>query len=64
MFASNIVIGYVTVEILRSYGRNQRKAEKLPDSPQRNPGADGMTAEQHYFPPFRCACPRICLNGL
>jgi NADH-quinone oxidoreductase subunit H len=32
MFASNIVIGYVTVEILRSYGRNQRKAEKLPDS--------------------------------
>ena len=32
MFASNIVIGYVTVEILRSYGRNQRKAEKLSDS--------------------------------
>ena len=27
MFFSNIVIGYITVEILRAYGRNQRKAE-------------------------------------
>jgi NADH-quinone oxidoreductase subunit H len=34
MFFSNIVIGYVTVEILRSYGRRQRKAEATL-SPQR-----------------------------
>ncbi len=27
MFFSNIVIGYITVEILRAYGRKQRKAE-------------------------------------
>lgn len=27
MFFSNIVIGFITVEILRAYGRNQRKAE-------------------------------------
>jgi NADH-quinone oxidoreductase subunit H len=27
MFFSNIVIGYIAVEILRAYGRNQRKAE-------------------------------------
>jgi NADH-quinone oxidoreductase subunit H len=31
MFGSNIVIGYVTIEILRAYGRKQRKAEKIPD---------------------------------
>jgi NADH-quinone oxidoreductase subunit H len=31
MFGSNIVIGYVTIEILRAYGRKQRKAEKRPD---------------------------------
>ncbi|HEX7621361.1 MAG TPA: NADH-quinone oxidoreductase subunit NuoH [Anaerolineales bacterium] len=34
MFFSNIVIGYITVEILRSYGRKQRKAEATL-SPQR-----------------------------
>jgi NADH-quinone oxidoreductase subunit H len=27
MFFSNLVIGYITIEILRSYGRKQRKAE-------------------------------------
>jgi NADH-quinone oxidoreductase subunit H len=31
MFGSNIVIGYVTIEILRAYGRKQHKAEKKPD---------------------------------
>ena len=31
MFGSNIVIGYATIEILRAYGRKQRKAEKRPD---------------------------------
>jgi len=30
MFGSNIVIGFVTIEILRAYGRNQRKAEQKP----------------------------------
>jgi NADH-quinone oxidoreductase subunit H len=34
MFFSNIVIGYITIEILRSYGRKQRKAEATL-SPQR-----------------------------
>jgi NADH-quinone oxidoreductase subunit H len=29
MFFSNIVIGYVTIEILRAYGRKRRKAEEL-----------------------------------
>ena len=27
MFGSNLVIGFITIEILRAYGRNQRKAE-------------------------------------
>jgi NADH-quinone oxidoreductase subunit H len=27
MFFSNIVIGFITIEILRAYGRRQRKAE-------------------------------------
>jgi NADH-quinone oxidoreductase subunit H len=31
MFGSNIVIGFVTIEILRAYGRNQRKAEQKPN---------------------------------
>jgi len=30
MFLSNIVIGFITVEILRAYGRKQRKAEMKP----------------------------------
>jgi NADH-quinone oxidoreductase subunit H len=34
MFLSNVIIGYITVEILRSYGRKQRKTEANP-SPQR-----------------------------
>lgn len=34
MFLSNVIIGYITVEILRSYGRRQRKTEANP-SPQR-----------------------------
>ncbi len=33
MFLSNIVIGVVTIEILRAYGRKQRRAEKLISSP-------------------------------
>ncbi len=35
MLFSNIVIGYLTVEILRSYGRRQRKAESI-TIPQRS----------------------------
>jgi len=34
MFLSNLIIGYITVEILRAYGRKQRKTEANP-SPQR-----------------------------
>jgi hypothetical protein len=34
MFLSNVVIGLITVEILRSYGRKQRKAQ-ADLSPQR-----------------------------
>jgi len=34
MFLSNLIIGYITVEILRAYGRKQRKTEAIP-SPQR-----------------------------
>ena len=30
MFGSNILIGFVTIEILRAYGRKQRKAEQKP----------------------------------
>ena len=30
MFGSNLVIGFVTIEILRAYGRKQRKAEQKP----------------------------------
>jgi NADH-quinone oxidoreductase subunit H len=30
MFGSNIVIGFVTIEILRAYGRKKRKAETKP----------------------------------
>jgi NADH-quinone oxidoreductase subunit H len=33
MFGSNILIGLVTVEILRAYGRNQRKAQNEPATP-------------------------------
>ena len=33
MFGSNILIGLVTVEILRAYGRNQRKAQHEPATP-------------------------------
>jgi NADH-quinone oxidoreductase subunit H len=33
MFGSNLVIGYVTIEILRAYGRRQRKAEEKPNPP-------------------------------
>lgn len=33
MFLSNIVIGFITVEILRAYGRKQRKAENFTPSP-------------------------------
>jgi hypothetical protein len=37
MFASNVVIISVTVEILRAYGRKQRKAEeKLSPQPVKN----------------------------
>jgi NADH-quinone oxidoreductase subunit H len=32
MFFSNIVIGYMTIEILRAYGRKQRKAGTLPSA--------------------------------
>ncbi len=31
MFGSNLLIGLVTIEILRAYGRKQRKAESIPD---------------------------------
>ena len=34
MFGSNLVIGFVTIEILRAYGRKQRKPEKQKPSPQ------------------------------
>jgi hypothetical protein len=33
LFFSNILIGFITVEILRTYGRKQRKAETI-HSPQ------------------------------
>jgi NADH-quinone oxidoreductase subunit H len=33
MFFSNLVIGYITIEILRSYGRKQRKAESKASLP-------------------------------
>jgi hypothetical protein len=33
MFGSNLVIGFVTVEILRAYGRKQRKAVQKPNPP-------------------------------
>ncbi len=33
MFGSNILIGWVTIEILRAYGRKQRKAGEKPISP-------------------------------
>jgi NADH-quinone oxidoreductase subunit H len=33
MFGSNILIGLVTVEILRAYGRNQRKSQHEPATP-------------------------------
>jgi hypothetical protein len=39
MFGSNLVIGFVTVEILRAYGRKQRKAEQ-------KPGPQTQTQEQ------------------
>lgn len=32
MFGSNLVIGLITIEILRAYGRKQRKAEQSPAS--------------------------------
>jgi uncharacterized membrane-anchored protein YhcB (DUF1043 family) len=34
MFISNIIIGFITVEILRAYGHKQRKAE-INITPQR-----------------------------
>jgi hypothetical protein len=30
MFGSNVVIGFITIEILRAYGRKQRKVEQKP----------------------------------
>jgi NADH-quinone oxidoreductase subunit H len=39
MFGSNLVIGFVTIEILRAYGRKQRKAEQ-------KPGPQAQTQEQ------------------
>jgi hypothetical protein len=33
MFGSNIVIGWVTIEILRAYGRKQRKPLEQPTPP-------------------------------
>ncbi|MGB8215425.1 MAG: NADH-quinone oxidoreductase subunit NuoH [Anaerolineales bacterium] len=33
MFGSNILIGFVTIEILRGYGRRQRQAERKPITP-------------------------------
>ena len=33
MFGSNVVIGFVTIEILRAYGRKQRKVEQKPIPP-------------------------------
>jgi NADH-quinone oxidoreductase subunit H len=33
MFGSNLVIGFVTIEILRAYGRRQRKVEQKPAPP-------------------------------
>jgi len=40
MFLSNLVIGFITIEILRAYGRKQRKAETKP-TPQ-----NGQNQEQ------------------
>jgi NADH-quinone oxidoreductase subunit H len=39
MFGSNLVIGFITIEILRGYGRKQRKAGQ-------SPAAQGQTQEQ------------------
>jgi hypothetical protein len=33
MFGSNLVIGFLTIEILRAYGRKQRKAEQKTNLP-------------------------------
>ncbi len=69
MFGSNIVIGFVTIEILRAYGRKQRKAEGHALTPTPLPRGEEqaeariMTAEQIIFLLDRRAGPWFCVDG-